>query len=56
MTGGFFCFQTVEAASSCLYKAKTASLAGSGFCLFGAGYEARTRYLHLGKVALYQMS
>ena len=22
----------------------------------GAGYEARTRYLHLGKVALYQMS
>ena len=23
---------------------------------FGAGYEARTRYLHLGKVALYQMS
>ncbi len=25
------------------------------FC-FGAGNEARTRYLHLGKVALYQMS
>ena len=24
--------------------------------LFGAAYEARTRYLHLGKVALYQMS
>ena len=24
--------------------------------LFGADYEARTRYLHLGKVALYQMS
>ena len=23
---------------------------------FGAGYEARTRYLHLGKVALYRMS
>ena len=22
----------------------------------GAGYEVRTRYLHLGKVALYQMS
>jgi len=22
----------------------------------GADYEARTRYLHLGKVALYQMS
>ena len=25
-------------------------------CLFGAGDEARTRYLHLGKVALYRMS
>ena len=24
------------------------------FC--GAAYEARTRYLHLGKVALYRMS
>ena len=24
--------------------------------LVGADYEARTRYLHLGKVALYQMS
>ena len=24
--------------------------------LRGADYEARTRYLHLGKVALYQMS
>ena len=24
--------------------------------LFGASDEARTRYLHLGKVALYQMS
>ena len=23
---------------------------------FGAGDEARTRYLHLGKVALYRMS
>ena len=26
------------------------------FFLFGAGDEARTRYLHLGKVALYRMS
>ena len=26
------------------------------FFLYGAGNEARTRYLHLGKVALYQMS
>ena len=28
----------------------------SGFLAFGADDEARTRYLHLGKVALYQMS
>ena len=27
----------------------------TGFC-FGADYGARTRHLHLGKVALYQMS
>ena len=35
-------------------KAKKITL----FCLlfFGASDEARTRYLHLGKVALYQMS
>ena len=26
------------------------------FSDIGAVYEARTRYLHLGKVALYQMS
>ena len=26
------------------------------FVIFGAGDEARTRYLHLGKVALYRMS
>ena len=32
---------------------KTADLSVGGF---GAGDEARTRYLHLGKVALYQMS
>ena len=28
----------------------------SCYHLYGAGDEARTRYLHLGKVALYQMS
>ena len=28
----------------------------SGFSFSGAGDEARTRYLHLGKVALYRMS
>ena len=26
------------------------------FLYYGAGDEARTRYLHLGKVALYRMS
>ena len=31
-------------------------LAEASRFLFGAGDEARTRYLHLGKVALYQMS
>ena len=28
----------------------------AGAFVFGASDEARTRYLHLGKVALYQMS
>ena len=28
----------------------------AGQRIYGAGDEARTRYLHLGKVALYQMS
>ena len=32
------------------------SLAGGTRKMFGAGNEARTRYLHLGKVALYRMS
>ena len=27
-----------------------------GWTFYGAGDEARTRYLHLGKVALYRMS
>ena len=45
----------VEAASSrgCLQKRKHHLLR---WCFFGAGDEARTRYLDLGKVALYQMS
>ena len=29
---------------------------GMAFVFYGAGDEARTRYLHLGKVALYRMS
>ena len=35
-------------------KRKTANHAID--CFYGAGDEARTRYLHLGKVALYRMS
>ena len=38
-----------------LYR-KRNSTADKLSCCFGAGDEARTRYLHLGKVALYQMS
>ena len=38
-----------------LTKKETTILTDGGF-LFGAGDEARTRYLDLGKVALYQMS
>ena len=37
-----------------IYKNRNA--AAFLFYLIGAGDEARTRYLHLGKVALYQMS
>ena len=44
-------FQTSAQAS--LNKKRPAA---AGRFLFGAGDEARTRYLHLGKVALYQMS
>ena len=35
------------------YKKKTTTLV---VVFYGAGDEARTRYLHLGKVALYRMS
>ena len=39
----------------CTQKETALALIGkSGF--YGAGDEARTRYLHLGKVALYRMS
>ena len=48
-----------------LYKRKSPEANASGLArlrreyspdICGADYEARTRYLHLGKVALYQMS
>ena len=55
-----------------LHKTRTVALNGSrpvpllaikekttlscGLFFYGAGDEARTRYLHLGKVALYRMS
>ncbi len=35
---------------------KTKKLIPKNELFSGAGYEARTRYLDLGKVALYQMS
>ena len=41
---------TIDGASQPGYS-ELADLTGNG-----AAYEARTRYLHLGKVALYQMS
>ena len=41
--------------ASFLTRSKKAQPFGWTF-LFGAGDEARTRYLHLGKVALYRMS
>ena len=31
-------------------------MTGENQSFYGAGDEARTRYLHLGKVALYRMS
>ena len=51
-------FAQVEAASSNLPAAKFQKETPSErmVFLFGAGDEARTRYLDLGKVALYQMS
>jgi hypothetical protein len=45
----------VEAASSSSTE-KTGHPNPDVLFLSGAGNEARTRYLHLGKVALYQMS
>ena len=45
----------VEAARSPLMKKKE-DIQTECPLLPGAGNEARTRYLHLGKVALYQMS
>ena len=39
-----------------VFKGNTQKHAVFCFTNSGAGYEARTRYLHLGKVALYQMS
>ena len=44
---------TVEVASS---NEKRKTTKPFSLIVYGAGDEARTRYLHLGKVALYQMS
>ena len=47
-----FCCMTDALSVWSQKKNRSATLIGS----FGAGDEARTRYLHLGKVALYRMS
>ena len=39
-----------------LKKIRLGKKQSKNFAPFGASDEARTRYLHLGKVALYQMS
>ncbi len=43
-------------ADDILLKKITKKLIPKNELFSGAGYEARTRYLDLGKVALYQMS
>ena len=58
-TGLFCLFIKLEAAlpSSSLLLIETTKSTDRSRCFFpGAGDEARTRYLHLGKVALYRMS
>ena len=52
---GFNCFTTTRLIKRSFFmaKEKPQTHLRSGF---GAGDEARTRYLHLGKVALYRMS
>ena len=52
------CTTGPEAGRKCIHPSRIITLAETiryrnGY---GAGDEARTRYLHLGKVALYQMS
>ncbi len=42
--------------SSPTARTKKESRNSALFFHYGAAYEARTRYLHLGKVALYRMS
>ena len=45
------------AAAKCVSKIKTKVILCTTLAFFfGADYGARTRHLHLGKVALYQMS
>ena len=51
----------LDVGKSTIHKACGLNKEKSNLCyqkllLFGAADEARTRYLHLGKVALYQMS
>ncbi len=50
------CCAQVEAPRSLLPINEKHPILSDEVSFFGAGNEARTRYLHLGKVALYQMS
>ena len=53
---GRFFASLAPCSTLCPLKPKSKGMTGVMPLLFGAGDEARTRYLHLGKVALYQMS
>ena len=52
------CTTGPEAGRKCIHPSRIITLAETIHYRngYGAGDEARTRYLHLGKVALYQMS
>ena len=48
--------KVLEGRASPLANIKRKTTQKCGLSFYGAGDEARTRYLHLGKVALYRMS
>ena len=50
------CFATVFSSLSYHKRKIKKEAINASFFIFGADYETRTRYLHLGKVTLYRMS